>query len=127
MEKKSEPAIVDCGFIPNRWGGWWYRAPSNAYTIQIIPTNTIHEKRNWKLGIARPKVAPRRDGPRRRNHGGMKWGKMEFPAPEAAALHACRVVHDEGLRDRIAQAMTDNHYQRESAIKHAIDNFMMNK
>ena len=115
MEKKPEPSIVDCGFQANRWGGWWYRAPSNAYTIQIIPTNTIHESRDWRIGIARP------DG------RGMIWGKMEFPAPEAAALHACRVVHDEGLRDRIAQAMTDNHYQRESAIKYAIDNFMMNK
>ena len=87
----------------------------NRYTIQIIPTNTIHESRDWRLGIARP------DG------RGMIWGKIEFPAPEAAALHACRVVHDNGLRDRIAQAMTNNHHQRESAIKHAIDNFMMNK
>ena len=112
MEKKQEPAIVDCGFHPNKWGGWWYREPSNRYTLQIVPTNTCHESRDWRLGIARP-------GGR-----GMIWGKMEFPAPEAAALHACRVVHDEGLRDRIAQAMTDNHYQRESAIKRAIDNFM---
>ena len=110
--KKSEPAIVDCGFIPNRWGGWWYREPQNRHTIQIVPTSTIHESRDWRLGIAR-------------NDGrGMVWGTMEFPAPEAAALHACRVVRDDDLRDRIVQAMTENQQQRVSGIKRALDNFM---
>jgi len=111
-EKQSEPSIVDCGFQANRWGGWWYREPQNRYTIQIVPTNTIHESRDWRLGIARP------DG------RGMIWGKIDFPAPEAAALHACRVVKDEGLRDKIAQAMTLNQQLRENGIKRALDNFM---
>lgn len=71
----------------------------------------ISQLQSWKLGIARP------DG------RGIVWGKIEFPAPEAAALHACRVVHDEGLKYQIAQAMTDNHYQHESAIKRALGRF----
>lgn len=110
--KKPEPAIIDAGFQPNKWGGWWYREPHNLYTIQIMPTNTIYEKRDWRLGIARP------DG------RGLIWGKMEFPAPEAAALHACRVVHDDGLRDAIVQAMKDNHEQRTEGIRRAIEGFM---
>ena len=111
-EKKPEPSIVDCGFQANRWGGWWYREPKNRHTILIMPANTNHEKRDWRLGIAR------------QNGKGMIWGKMKFPVPEAAALHACRVVHDDRLRDAIVQAMTDNHGERESGIKRAIDNFM---
>ena len=39
---------------------------------------------------------------------------MIFPVPEAAALHACRVVHDDGLRDHIVQVMTDNYNQAHS-------------
>lgn len=35
----------------------------------------------------------------------MKWGLMTFPAPEAAAFHACRVVKDSVLRDRIWESM----------------------
>ena len=108
--KHPEPAIVDAGFTHNRRGGWWFREPSNAYTLQIVPSR--EERRGWCLGIAR------------QNGKGMVWGKMKFPAPEAAALHASRVVHDDRLRDAIVQAMTDNHRERESGIKRAIDNFM---
>ena len=39
-----------------------------------------------------------------------------FPAPEAAALHACRVLRDEPLRDRIALAMEDKHLQHEAQV-----------
>ena len=36
--KHPEPAIVDAGFTHNRRGGWWFREPSNAYTLQIVPS-----------------------------------------------------------------------------------------
>ena len=31
-----EPVITDIGFKSNRRGGWWFREPSNAYTLQIV-------------------------------------------------------------------------------------------
>ena len=55
----------------------------------------------------------------------MIWGKIEFPAPEAA-LHACRVVKDNRLRDAITQAMTENHQQRTNGIKHDIKEMRRN-
>ena len=78
----DEPAFVALGFKSNRRGGWWFRAPSNAYTLQIVPSR--EERRGWCLGIARS--------------GGMKWGKKAYPSPEAATFQACRVV------DKMAQA-----------------------
>ena len=110
-KKHGEPAIVEVGFMPNCWGGWWFTDPDNRFTIQILPTNTIHESRDWKLGIARPRR-------------GMEWGNLSFPAPEAAALHACRVVHDDDLQDRITQSMIHNHDSRQLRIKNSINNFM---
>ena len=32
----DEPVIIDIGFKSNRRGGWWFREPSNAYTLQIV-------------------------------------------------------------------------------------------
>ena len=110
-KKYGEPAIVDVGFMPNCWGGWWFTDPDNRFTIQILPTNTIHESRDWKLGIARP-------------GRGIKWGTLAFPAPEAAALHACRVLGDDQLRDRITFAMEDKHREHEARAQRAINNFM---
>ena len=113
--KHPEPAIVDVGFTQNRRGGWWYRELQNRYTIQIVPANLFNpesDERGWRIGLARP------------GGEGMRWGSMLFPAPEAAALHACRVIHDDGLRDAIVQAMSDNHEKRTKGIKRAIDNFM---
>ena len=54
----------------------------------------------------------------------MKWGTMVFPAPEAAALHACRVLGDDQLRDRITFAMEDKHREHEARLQRAINNFM---
>ena len=54
----------------------------------------------------------------------MKWGKMSFPAPEAAAFHACRVLGDNQLRDRIALAMENKHREHEARAQRAIHNFM---
>ena len=105
MEKKSEPAIVDCGFIPNRWGGWWYRAPSNAYTIQIIPP-ADKEPRSWMLGIA--------------HRGPMRWGRKSYPSPEAAAFTAFRVTGDALAADRLVEAMTARQGQRMQAIQERI-------
>ena len=34
----DEPVIIDIGFKSNRRGGWWFREPSNAYTLQIVPS-----------------------------------------------------------------------------------------
>ena len=42
---------------------------------------------------------------------------MGFPAPEAAALHACRVVKDNQLRDHIAEAMVHKHQQYQTQIR----------
>ena len=112
--KYGEPAIVDVGFMPNCWGGWWFTGPDNRFTIQILPSNTIHESRDWRLGIARQR------------HG-MKWGTMAFPAPEAAALHACRVLSDAKLRDRITLAMEDKRLQHEAQAQRAINNFIKRK
>ena len=110
-KKHGEPAIVNVGFMPNCWGGWWFTDPDNRFTIQILPSNTIHESRDWKLGIARP-------------GRGMEWGNLSFPAPEAAALHACRVLGDDQLRDRITFAMEDKHREHEERAQRAINNFM---
>ena len=86
----QEPAIVDCGFLPNKRGGWWYREPSNEYTIQIIPP-ADKEPRGWMLGIA---------------HGGpMRWGRHTYPSPEAAAFQAFRVTGDTEAADRLAEVM----------------------
>ena len=89
--------------MPNSWGGWWYRDPDNRFTIQILPSNTIHESRDWKLGIARPRR-------------GMKWGKMSFPAPEAAVFQASRVVDDIALADMLAEAMRAGQDERMQEI-----------
>ena len=70
--------------------------PSNAYTLQIVPSR--EERRGWCLGIARP--------------SGMVWGKKAYPAPEAAAFQACRVVEDNALADRIAEAMRARQEER---------------
>ena len=110
-KKHGDPVIVDVGFTPNCWGGWRLRDPDNRFTKKILPTNTIHESRDWKLGIARP-------------GRGMKWGTLAFPAPEAAALHACRVLGDDQLRDRITFAMEDKHREHEARTQRAIHNFM---
>ena len=85
----DEPAFVALGFKSNRRGGWWFRAPSNAYTLQIVPSR--EERRGWCLGIARS--------------GGMKWGKKAYPSPEAATFQASRVVDDIALADMLAEAM----------------------
>ena len=111
FKKNAEPAIVEVGFMPNSWGSWWYRDPNNRYTIQILPTSTIHDSCDWQLGIARP-------------GRGIKWGTLAFPAPEAAALHACRVLGDDQLRDRITFAMEDKHREHEERAQRAINNFM---
>lgn len=115
-DRHSEPIIIEIGFKPNLRGGWWYQEPQNAYTIQIVPANIsdpTKDERRWRLGIARP--------------GGMQWGKMLFPAPEAAALHACRVVKDEILRDQIAETMVRKQQQYQMQIKRALHSFMKNK
>ena len=70
--------------------------PSNAYTLQIVPSR--EERRGWCLGIARP--------------SGMVWGKKAYPSPEAAAFQACRVVEDNALADRIAEAMRARQEER---------------
>ena len=85
----DEPVIIDIGFKSNRRGGWWFREPSNAYTLQIVSSGK--ERRGWCLGIARS--------------GGMKWGKKAYPSPEAATFQACRVVDDIALADMLADAM----------------------
>ena len=85
----GEPAFVALGFKPNRRGGWWFREPSNAYTLQIVPSR--EERRGWALGIARP--------------SGMVWGKKAYPSPEAAVFQASRVVDDIALADMLAEAM----------------------
>ena len=104
----DEPVIIDIGFKSNRRGGWWFREPSNAYTLQIVPSGG-KERRGWCLGIARP--------------GGMKWGKMSFPAPEAAALHGFRVVEDIALADMLADAMRARHDERVQEIGKRIKRF----
>lgn len=97
-----EPAIVDLGFLPNKRGGWWYREPSNAYTIQIIPAGK--ERRGWMLGIA---------------HGGMmRWGRNTYPAPEAAAITALRHVADTERCDRLSEIMLNS--AREAHIKRSL-------
>ena len=111
--KHREPTIVDIGFKPNRRGGWWYCEPNDRYSIQIVPANVFdknRDERGRRLGIARP--------------GGMKWGSLVFPAPEAAALHAARVVHDDQLRDRIVDAMQPNDNQHKARIQRALNLFM---
>ena len=92
----QEPAIVDCGFLPNKHGGWWYREPSNRYTLQIVPAGK--ERRGWCLGIARP--------------GGMVWGRRAYPSPEAAAFTAFRVTKDALAADRLAEVMQLRHDER---------------
>ena len=115
-DRHSEPIIIEIGFKPNRRGDWWYHEPNNRYTLQIVPANIsdpTKDERGWRLGIARP--------------GGMRWGKMVFPAPEAAALHDCRVVKDNQLRDHIASTMVHKHQQDQTQIRRALHNFMKNK
>ena len=104
----DEPVIIDIGFKSNRRGGWWFRAPSNRYTIQIVPSGG-KERRGWTLGIARP--------------SDIKWGKMSFPAPEAAALHAFRVVDDIALADMLADAMRAGQDERMQEIGKRIKRF----
>ena len=96
----DEPVITDIGFKSNRRGGWWFRAPSNAYTLQIVSSGK--ERRGWCLGIARS--------------GGMKWGKKAYPSPEAAVFQACRVVEDIALADMLADAMRARHDERVQVI-----------
>ena len=100
MSEHREPAIVDVGFLPNKRGGWWYREPSNRYTLQIVPS--AKERRGWTLGIARP--------------GGMQWGTQFYPSPEAAAFQAFRVVSDTEQADRLAFAMQKRQDERIQAI-----------
>ena len=52
---------------------------------------------------------------------------MGFPAPEAAALHACRVVKDNQLRDHIAEAMVHKHQQYQTQIRCALHSSMERK
>ena len=74
--------------------------PSNAYTLQIVPSR--EERRGWCLGIARP--------------SGMVWGKKAYPAPEAAAFQAFRVVDDIAQADRLAEAMRAGQEERMQEI-----------
>ena len=97
----DEPAFVALGFKSNRRGGWWFRAPSNAYTLQIVPSG--EERRGWRLGIARP--------------GGMVWGKKAYPSPEAAVFQASRVVDDIELADMLAEAMRARDDERMQEIQ----------
>ena len=98
----DEPAFVALGFKSNRRGGWWFREPSNAYTLKIVPSR--EERRGWCLGIARQ---------RRR---GMAWGKKTYPSPEAAAFQAFRVVGDIALADTLAEAMQARQDERMQGI-----------
>ena len=103
----DEPAFVALGFKSNRRGGWWFRAPSNAYTLQIVPSR--EERRGWCLGIARS--------------GGMKWGKKAYPSPEAATFQASRVVDDIALADMLADAMRARQDERMQVIGKRIKRF----
>ena len=76
------------------------KMPSNAYTLQIVPSR--EERRGWCLGIARP--------------SGMVWGKKAYPAPEAAAFQAFRVVDDIAQADRLAEAMRAGQEERMQEI-----------
>ena len=100
----DEPVIIDIGFKSNRRGGWWFREPSNAYTLQIVSSGK--ERRGWCLGIARP--------------GGMVWGKKAYPSPEAAAFQAFRVVGDIELADMLAEAMQARQDERMQDIQERI-------
>ena len=100
----DEPAIVDLGFLPNKRGGWWYREPSNAYTIQIVPS--AKEQRGWCLGIA--------------HRGPMQWGKKTYPAPEAAAFQAFRVTGDGLATDRLVEAMQLKQEERMQVVNERI-------
>ena len=104
----DEPVITDIGFKSNRRGGWWFREPSNAYTLQIVPSGG-KERRGWCLGIARS--------------GGMKWGKKAYPSPEAAVFQACRVVDDIALADMLADAMLARQDERVQEIGKRIKRF----
>ena len=107
----DEPAFVTLGFKANRRGGWWYRDPSDRYTLQIVPSGK--ERRGWTLGIA---------------HGGpIQWGKRTYPSPEAAAFQACRVVEDATLADRLANAMRARHEERMQAIHAQLKRLKENK
>ena len=103
----DEPVIIDIGFKSNRRGGWWFREPSNAYTLQIVPSR--EERRGWCLGIARP--------------GGMVWGKKAYPSPEAATFQASRVVDDIALADMLADAMRARQDERMQVIGKRIKRF----
>ena len=103
----DEPVIIDIGFKSNRRGGWWFREPSNAYTLQIVSSGK--ERRGWCLGIARP--------------SGMKWGKKAYPSPEAAVFQACRVVDDIALADMLADAMLAGEDDRVQEIGKRIKRF----
>ena len=114
----KEPAFVHIGFKANKTGDWWYRHPSNRYTIQIVPANYFDpqsDERGGRIGIARP------------GGEGMKWGLLTFTAPEAAALHAARVVHDDNLRDRLWETMQQAHEQHKARIQRAIYHFMQRR
>ena len=100
----EEPAFVALGFRENARGGWWFRAPCNAYTLQIVPA--AKERRGWCLGIARL--------------GGMKWGKKAYPSPEAAVFQAFRVVGDIELADMLAEAMQARQDERMQDIQERI-------
>ena len=101
----DEPVIIDIGFKSNRRGGWWFRAPSNRYTLQIVPSGG-KERRGWCLGIARS--------------GDMKWGKKAYPSPEAAVFQACRVVDDIALAEMLADAMLAGEDERMQEIEKRI-------
>ena len=118
MSDHKEPSFVHIGFSANKTGGWWYRHPQNRYTIQIVPANYFdptRDERGWRIGIARPGGL------------GMRWGLMTFSAPEAAALHACRVVKDAALRDRIWESMQANDDDHKRRTVDALNRFIRRK
>ncbi len=77
------------------------------------PTILTRDERGWRIGIARPGGL------------GMRWGLMTFPVPEAAALHACRVVKDDSLRDRIWESMQANDDDHKRRTKDALNRFIL--
>ena len=53
----DEPVIIDIGFKSNRRGGWWFREPSNAYTLQIVPSGLPLE--HVRVATASSSLPPR--------------------------------------------------------------------
>ena len=118
MTEHKEPSFVHIGFKANKTGGWWYEHPHRRYTLQIVPANYLNptrDERGWRIGIARPQTPKCK---------GIQWGQMIFSAPEAAALHAARVVQDDELRDRLWETMQQNDDEHKKRTQRAINNFM---